>query len=285
MSFFTAPVFAEKMMKYFEKGALSVDFLSSKNNEKIKSAAAVRSSSKTRRESGLFFLEGARLCRDAAESGTKIMQAFFSSAALEKYSGHCEKIIAASKESYTVSDEVAEKLSDTQNSQGIFCVCKVKNSPNRLQSIDPEGKYLLLENIQDPSNLGAVSRTAEALGISGLIVCGGCDIYNPKALRASMGSALRLNIIVSDSAEEVIREANSKGMLTLASTPSRESENITALKIDGGAVCAVGNEGNGVSEKTMNACRKKVTIPMEGRAESLNAATAAAILIWEMVRK
>ena len=137
----------------------------------------------------------------------------------------------------------------------------------------------MLENVQDPSNLGAISRTAEALGIDGLIVCGGCDIYNPKALRASMGSALRMNIISRANAVETINEANENGMLTLASTPDKK------INMTGGTVCVVGNEGNGVTQETMNACRMRVTIPMGGRAESLNAGTAAAILIWEMVRE
>lgn len=261
-----------------------MDFLTSKNNEKIRSAVAVRDSSKTRRESGMFFLEGARLCSDAAENGIKIFRTFLSKTARRKYGDRCKSIVNASEEVYEISDEVAAKLSDTQNPQGIFAVCR---TPKRSDcaSLKSDGKYLMLENVQDPSNLGAISRTAEALGIDGLIVCGGCDIYNPKALRASMGSALRLNIVTAESAAEVIAEADGKGMMTLASTPDRNSVKITDIGTDGGIVCVVGNEGNGVTEKTMEACRMRVTIPMGGRAESLNAATAAAILIWEMVRE
>lgn len=261
-----------------------MDFLTSKANEKIRSAVAVRDSSKTRRETETFFLEGARLCCDAAENGIEICRAFLSRTAQEKYGEYCRRIISASQEIYGVSDEVAVKLSDTQNPQGIFCVCKAGKSA-KTADLRSDGRYLLLENVQDPSNLGAISRTAEALGIDGLIVCGGCDIYNPKALRASMGSALRLNIISRAKAAEVVNEANERGMLTLASTPDRNSKKITDITMTGGTVCVVGNEGNGVTQETMEACRMKVTIPMDGRAESLNAATAAAILIWEMVRK
>ncbi len=261
-----------------------MDFLTSKANEKIRSAVAVRDSSKTRREAEVFFLEGARLCSDAAENGIKIYRTFLSRTAQEKYGEYCRKIISASQEVYGISDEVAAKLSDTQNSQGVFCVCRTEKS-TKTADLNPDGRYLLLENVQDPSNLGAISRTAEALGIDGLIVCGGCDIYNPKALRASMGSALRLNIISCPNAAETVRKANEKGMLTLASTPDKNSVKITEVDMTGGTVCVVGNEGNGVTPETMEACRMRVTIPMDGRAESLNAGTAAAILIWEMVRK
>lgn len=261
-----------------------MECLTAKQNEKIKSAVSVRDSVKTRRETGLFFLEGARLCADAAENCIEIYRAFFTSKALKKYSDYAEKILATAQESYEISEEIAQRLSDTQSPQGIFCLCRTKEQNALSVSLKPDGRYILLENVQDPSNLGAVSRTAEALGIDGLFVCGGCDIYNPKALRASMGSALRLPIFTCDSAVEIIAKLNSEGMLTLASTPDSCALPITEIRMDSGVVCVVGNEGNGVTPETMSVCKQRVTIPMLGRAESLNASTAAAILIWEMVR-
>lgn len=260
------------------------DRLTAKNNEKIKQSIAVRDSARARRESGMFFLEGARLCSDAAQSGIEIYRAFFSLSALKKYPEGCRAVSDRADEVYEISDEIAAKLSDTKNPQGIFCVCRARAEESG-GDIAPDGKYLLLENVQDPSNLGAVVRTAEALGLDGLIICGGCDIYNPKALRASMGSALRLRVISRENAVDVIGEANAKGMLTLASTPRSDAVPVTGVDMSGGVVCVVGNEGNGVTRELTEACRTRVTIPMGGRAESLNAATAAAILIWEMVRK
>ncbi len=257
--------------------------LTAKNNDKIKSAVSVRDSAKVRRETGLFFLEGARLCGDAAQNGVEIYRAFMTSGAVEKYSSQAELIIKTAEECYEVSSEISAKLSDTQSSQGIFCLCRASEKCGAL-NINPKGKYIFLENVQDPSNLGAVSRTAEALGVDGMFVCGGCDIYNPKALRASMGSALRLNIITCDDALEMIDMLNKKGMLTLASTPDSSAVKITDVDMTGGVVAVVGNEGNGVTEAVMSACKQRVTIPMLGRAESLNASTAAAILIWEMLR-
>ncbi len=258
--------------------------LTAKQNEKIKAAVSVRDSARVRRESKLFFLEGARLCGDAAENGVEIFRAFFTAAAMEKYALQAEKIIENAQECYEISAEVSSKLSDTQSSQGIFCLCRASGEKAQLSEINPDGKYIFLENVQDPSNLGAVSRTAEALGVDGMVVCGGCDIYNPKALRASMGSALRLNILSCDDAPAFLKSLAEKGMLTIASTPDSSAVKITDVPMNGGVVCVVGNEGNGVSEAVMNACRMRATIPMRGRAESLNASTAAAILIWEMLR-
>lgn len=259
--------------------------LTAKSNEKIKVAVNIRDNARARREQHLFFLEGARLCGDAAENSVETVRAFLTERAIIKYPEQTEKIISVSEESYIISDEIAEKLSDTQSSQGIFTICREKENADSLDKIRPDGKYILLENVQDPSNLGAISRVTEALGIDGMFVCGGCDIYNPKALRASMGSALRLNIITCASAVELIKRLNSSGIVTLASTPRSDSTVITEVPMDGGVCCVVGNEGNGITEETMNACTYRVTIPMEGRAESLNASTAAAILIWEMKRK
>ena len=259
--------------------------ITSKNNEKIKSAVAIRDSASQRKKNGKFFVEGARLCGDAAISGGDILQFFFTEKARVKFPEFFEKIFSVAGESYYISEDVSRKLSDTQSPQGMFCVCETKNNRLGEDKINPCGKYILLENVQDPSNLGAVARTAEAMGIDGLIVNGGCDIYNPKALRACMGAFFRLNIIECDEILPFIKSAQGKGLKVFASTPDSSAGKITETDFSGGVICIVGNEGNGVTKETMDAADAKITIPMQGRAESLNASTAAAILIWEMVRR
>ena len=259
--------------------------LTAKQNEKIKHAVSVRDKAAVRREEGLFFLEGARLCGDAAANNVSIFRAFVTEAAVQKYAEQADAVLSGAEESYVISADVAAKLSDTQSTQGIFCLCRMQENTADIGQINPKGKYIFLENVQDPSNLGAVCRTAEAIGVDGMIVCGGCDIYNPKALRASMGSALRLPLMTCTDAVSFIGKLNSMDMLTLASTPDGSAVPVTEIDMDTGVVCVVGNEGNGVTAETMSACRQRVTIPMLGRAESLNASTAAAILIWEMMRK
>lgn len=259
--------------------------ITSKNNEKIKVAVSLRDSASQRRKSGRFFVEGARLCGDAAISGGDILQFFFTEKAKEKFADFYNTIMNTAKESYCISEEISKKLSDTQGPQGMYCVCATKNSNDGKDKINPHGKYIFLENVQDPSNLGAVARTAEAMGVDGMIVSGGCDIYNPKALRACMGAFFRLNIIECDDAVGFIRSVQKEGLRVFASTPQSSAQNITETDLSGGVVLVVGNEGNGVTPETMEAADGKVTIPMLGRAESLNASTAAAILIWEMVRR
>ncbi len=148
---------------------------------------------------------------------------------------------------------------------------------------DTDGKFIALENIQDPANLGAVCRTAEALGIKGAILYSCCDRYSPKSQRAAMGSLLRLPIFESSDLCADIEYLRSKGMKVYATSPDSSSAKITEISMDGGVVCVIGNEGNGVSEEVFSLC-EKVTIPMKGNAESLNASMAAAITMWEMMR-
>ncbi len=254
--------------------------INSLSNEKIKLATKIAASSKHRKKEGLFFLEGLRLCRDAALTGYGIEYAFFTERAIEKNPDEVSFVSEKAKQSFSVSDSVAEKLSQTESTQGFYCLCRMRETSCE---INPEGKYIALENIQDPSNLGAVARTAEALGISGAIVFSCCDRYSPKSQRAAMGSLLRLNILESESLCETLVDLKSKGMKLYATTPDGEAKKITSCDMSGGVVAVIGNEGNGVSDEVFELC-EKVTIPMLGRAESLNASMAAAITMWEMMR-
>lgn len=256
---------------------LKIDSLS---NEKIKLCTKIISSSKHRKQQGMFFLEGLRLCRDAAVTGCRIEFAFFTRKAIETKPEAVELISKASSQYFEISDQVAAKLSLTESSQGFYCLCRMEQ---KSAEICTDGKYIALENIQDPSNLGAICRTAEALGIDGAILSGCCDRYSPKVQRAAMGSLLRLNIIDCDNLKDYLVDLGKKGMKLYATTPDENAEKITECDMSGGVVAVIGNEGNGVTDDVFSVC-KKVTIPMLGRAESLNASMAAAITMWEMMR-
>lgn len=257
--------------------------LDSVSNEKIKQAVKLRESAKFRRECGRFFLEGLRLCRDAAESEVQIFSLFFTEEAYEKYPRDIDLISSKAENSFVISPACRDKLSDTKTSQGVFLICGFLPGYEEAE-IDPSGKYIALENIQDPANLGAVCRTAEALGIGGAVLCGCCDIYNPKAQRAAMGSLLRLPIIMTQDLPGFLIELKSKGMTVLSTTPDSKAVPVTKVDMSGGVIAVIGNEGNGVTEQTQSVC-KRITIPMKGRAESLNASMAAAVTMWEIMRQ
>jgi TrmH family RNA methyltransferase len=255
--------------------------LTSRSNALIKQAAAVRKSARERRESGLFFLEGARLCADAAGSGTVVSVCLYTDEAAEKYADRLRVVLSAAEKAARITPELAEYLSETKSPQGVFCLCRMRESTAR---IDPAGKYLALSDLQNPDNLGAISRTAEALGLSGLIVEGGCDVYNPKAQRAAMGALLRLPVIETADLCALLEDCRRKGMQVYASTPDADALPVTRVSFSAGTVCAVGNEGAGRREEILRSCAR-VTIPMRGRAESFNASAAATILLWEMTRE
>lgn len=255
--------------------------LTSRSNERVRLAAAVSKSAKARRENGLFFLEGARLCGDAAASGTVISLCLYTDDAAEKYTDALRAILPHAREAYRITEELSGFLGQTEHPQGIFCLCGMREAA---VSLDPQGKYMAFSTLQNPDNLGAFSRTAEALGIAGLVLEGGCDMYNPKALRASMGSLLRLPVLRVEDLCAFLADCRSKGMRTYASTPDSAALPVTAADFSGGTVCVVGNEGAGLSDALLSSCTA-VTIPMAGRAESFNAAAAAAILAWEMTRE
>lgn len=236
-----------------------------------------------RKNEGLFFIEGARLCADASLSAVTIKELYVTEGAYEKYSSYVNTIENRAERSFLISDEVAEKLADTKNPQGLFCVCKMLDKNTNIGKIKYNGKYIALENVTNPSNFGAVVRTAEAVGLNGVIVSGGCDIYNPKSQRAAMGSLFRLDIIQVDDLPAFLSELKGEGMNVYAGVPDSTALKITEANMQGGVVSVIGNEGNGITDETRNVCTP-VTIPMQGRAESLNAAAAASILIWEMMR-
>lgn len=257
--------------------------ITAKNNDKIKEAVRLRDSAKARREEGLFFLEGARLCADAAVS-TAVVRLFYTEKAAEKYENEILFLQEKAEDICLVSEDISSKLSDTFSPQGIFCVCKTIDKKHYIDKIYNSAKLIALENIQDPANLGAIARTAEALGIEGAVLCGCCDIYNPKAQRAAMGSLLRLPILSVENMPEALKNFEGRGYTTLVSTPNEKAADITQCNLGEKTVCVIGNEGNGVTEKTANAAMQLVRVPMKGRAESLNASMAAAIIMWELMR-
>ena len=258
----------------------------SRANPRVKAYVRLCSSASERRERGLFVLEGARLCADAAISGVKIKEAYLTEAAREKYPDAAKLICEAAQETYSITGEIAGKMSDTNSPQGIFCVCPALDKWLDLDTIGKDGSFAALENVRDPSNLGAVFRTAEALGLSGLILSEGCcDVYSPKVLRASMGAVFRLPVmLVKGDFAAALRALSQKGFRTLAAVPDADAKPVTQIGDFRGAVAVIGNEGNGLSEGCKAVCDEKITIPMKGRAESLNAAMAAGILMWEMTR-
>lgn len=262
-------------------------YITSRKNEWIKEISGLVRSAEKRHAQGLFVVEGARLCLDAARSQVPVMALLFTEQAEEKYRAYVQQIREKAQQICCISPSVAELISDTRSPQGIFCLCRMQAGEERGTKKMPDcpGKYLAVENMQDPANLGTVCRTAEALGIAGVILLGECcDFYSPKALRAGMGAAFRLPVFFSSSFADAKLGWEKGGFVTFAAVPARDAQPVTHLSFPEKSIMVIGNEGNGLLPETIAGCEKRVTIPMLGRAESLNAAASASILMWEMMR-
>ena len=257
----------------------NIKSITSKDNSLIKLVCSLQTSSKARKENGLFVLEGKRICDDAYVSGIKFDKLIVSDTALKKYTESIELFSENAKEIFKIPDSLFKKISDTTSPQGIIALAEM---PKKSTEIDKNGRYIALENINDPSNLGAVSRTAEALGVSGIILSAdGCDPYSPKSLRASMGTLLRMPVIILDDFSNGIKQS---GLKSYACVVDANALPITSIDFSDGSVLMIGNEANGLTDTAKNIADFNITIPMSGKAESLNASVAAAIAIGEMMK-
>ena len=259
--------------------------VTSKDNQWVKEWRRLNDSAKYRRESGTFAIEGARLCADALRSNVPLQVVLYTSSALAAYGNVVEPLLAAADTAVEISPELSRYMGDTMNPQGVFCIAKMLDNSLIIDKINIIGTYSALEDIQDPGNMGTIIRTAEALGLDGILLSDGCcDIYNPKVLRASMGGVFRMPLMrVGDMAQTVVA-LQEKGLTAFACVVDASATPITSAAMGEGAVALIGNEGNGLRAETVAACKHSVTIPMAGRAESLNASMAAGIILWEMCR-
>ncbi len=256
-----------------------MDFLhiTSRDNAIIKQINALRSSAKTRRQEGLFVLEGLRISSDACDNGVGISVLAVSERGFSKYKNEILRIKEKAEKCCLLSDSVFKKISETENPQGVITVCRI---PLKNKKISPKKRYIGLENLQDPANLGAVARTAEALGTGGIVLTSnGCDPYSPKALRASMGTLLRMPLYFTN---DIIGFAGENGLRTVACVVTPDADDIKDFSFADGDLLLIGNEGNGLTESTKDGADARITVKMHGRVESLNAAAAAAIALWEM---
>lgn len=254
--------------------------IESKENSLIKLINGLQSSTKKRKENSAFVLEGLRICKDAYENDIVFEGLVVSFSAFEKLYDDISLLAEKSEKCYKIPDSLFRKISDTTTPQGVIAIVKAFSLEK--EAIDKKGRYIALENIQDPSNLGAVARTAEALGVGGIIVSdNGCDPYSPKSLRASMGTLLRMPVFTLSNFSN---EISNLGLKTYACVVDKAAQNLGDISFSDGSVLIIGNEANGITEETKKASDFKITIPMRGNAESLNAAVAASIAMWEMMK-
>ena len=192
-----------------------------------------------------------------------------------------------------VTDSVFEKMSEERAPEGVITVARQMEAlhgsdPNAIGEIGASGeKLLLVESMRDPGNLGTVMRSCAALGIDRLILSDDCaDLYNPKTIRSAMGALFRLPTVTvaAEDFARVIATLRQSGRRVFATALRQEAVSIGSFSLGKRDCFVIGNEGHGLREETVNACDDCALIPMREGNESLNAAAAAAICIWETVR-
>lgn len=260
--------------------------ITSKDNKIIKLIKKLISSSKYRRESKLYVIEGIRICEEAIKNGIDVEYILVSDYAYDKYYNKIGNILDDLKFKINiVTEDIMRYISDTQDPQGIVFVCKI-NENELLTNIElNKEKFIILENIQDPSNLGTMLRTIKAFNISSVILSSDCcDIYNPKVLRGSMGAIFSLKFFITEDIVDSINYLQNKGITVVAGVPDHDVISIKEVDKRLNLSIAIGNEGNGLKKETIDACKIKATIPMNKGSESLNASIAASIMIWELMQ-
>lgn len=258
--------------------------LSSRENALIRQILKLNSSAKERKEKGLLFLEGLRLCTEAIDNNITITHLLISETAYSKYKTSLLNLIDSAQTCVLLTDSLAKQISETDNTQGVFVLCKYPNQP-ALKEIS--GRYILLENLQDPGNMGTIIRCAEAFGITAVVISkGAVDPWSPKVIRSAMGSSLRIPIIQVDSMPQTIKDLRNQGVAVYGAALNRTAKTPTEIVPESSGIgVVIGNEGNGLTAETLSACNSAVFIPMTNKIESLNAASAATILMWEIAGK
>ena len=229
-------------------------------NKRIKELIALKEKAKVRRDTKTYIVEGMKMCMEVPK------QLLLETYVTKSFAGsHGEWLKGLDHE--VVEEKVFDRISDTKTPQGILCVVKQK-------------EY----ELDDPGNLGTIMRTAEGAGAAGVIMSRGCvDIYNPKTIRSTMGSAYRVPFLYVDDLKAAIEKIRSCKIDVYAAHLKGETyyDDINYHR----AAFLIGNEGNGLREETAALADRYIKIPMSGQVESLNAAVSTAILMYEFRRQ
>lgn len=258
--------------------------ITSRDNAKIKYACKLAQSAAFRNQEKSFLAEGLKLCPELAK-GCPLKVIYYTEKALAK----SPELESLPGEHYLVQPHVAEKLAQVDSSQGVFAVFGMPEPGwETVASVSAQkqggARFLALERVQDPGNVGTLIRSAAAFGFDAVLLSDGCaSPWSPKTLRSSMGAAARIPVLEVGSMAQAVQKLRNLGVLVLAAALYNSVE-LGAQPVQpgpGGLCTVIGSEGQGLSEETVRACSKAVRIPMSDRVESLNAGVAGSVLLWQ----
>ncbi|MEW9095071.1 MAG: RNA methyltransferase [Clostridiaceae bacterium] len=258
-----------------------MEIISSKDNVIIKEIKKLKER-KYRNEEKKFLVEGFRFVEEALDSNFIVSHIFINERSKDKfYQLGINNKIKENTKVYTLTESIFRRVSNTESPQGIIAL--VQNKEIAIE--DKEGFYVLVDKVQDPGNLGTIIRTAHAAGALGVITMEGTvDVYNDKTLRSTMGSVFYIPILENKDLTFIKNLKEKEYKFLVSSLESKNNIYDLNLKNEKVVIC-IGNEGKGISEEVFNLGDKNFKIPMPGGAESLNAAVAAAVIMFEIVRQ
>ncbi len=241
-----------------------------------------------REREGKFLVEGIRFVEEALTSNWPVETVLYCSRILESPRGKIllENAAAGGIHPVRVAESFFKEMADTETPQGIVAVVRKRAyGLDGIWETDRPVLLVLVDGVQDPGNLGAIVRSADAAGAGGVILLKGtADIYNPKALRATMGSIFHVPVFPNHDPEEVMSCLSGYGIKTVAGDP-RAEKLLYECNFTVSCALVVGSEAAGPGKPVLERVSERVRIPMPGRAESLNAANSAAVLMYEVVRQ
>lgn len=252
--------------------------ITSSSNAQVKRVAQLNRKSKERRLAGVFVAEGRKMFLEAPREW---LESVFVTENFENE--HKELLNGIDYE--VVEQRIFSQMSDTQTPQGILCLVKMPAYSLKEVLDHPSPLLLVLEDLQDPGNLGTIIRTAEGAGVTGILLSKNTvDLFNPKTIRSTMGSVYRMPFLYVDDLCQVLPELKRRSIRTFAAHLQGKNTYDGESYI-GGTAFFVGNEGNGLSRRLSDCADCLIRIPMEGQVESLNAAVASAVLMYESCRQ
>ena len=279
-----------------------MEIISSKDNKRIKYIRSLLEKGNIRKKNHQFVVEGIKLVDEALEYGKVLEVVCAESLYNELISGDLSgnRLLAENDKNITnyvkkgssllvVSDMVFKSMSETKTPQGILAVVEMpdyrlldKGFLEQAYTKNGKIKLLVLEDTADPGNLGTIMRTAEAAGVTGVIMGKGTvDIFNPKVVRSTMGSIFRLPFAYEEDLKETIKELKKQG-ISFYATHLKGEKSYKDIKYSDKSAILVGNEARGLSYDVADLADTYVLIPMQGKVESLNAAVAAALMMYEV---
>ena len=256
--------------------------ITSKDNEKIKHIKKLKEK-KFRDLYNEYIVEGIKLVEEAIQENVNIKSIIIcDDCDIEDTISEELRYEIAKRECIYVPEKIFLSLTDVATPQSIMAVVQKDQGVNEIDF--NQDLFLILDNIQDPGNMGTILRTADSVNLKQIIVSKGtADVYNPKVVRSTMGAIFRVNVIISDDLVETVKNLK-KHKIKVMATNLEESKSIYEVDYKRSAV-VIGNEANGVSEGVLKIADESIRIPMLGKTESLNAAVATGIVLYEAVRR